>query len=45
MLAWMKSFGALQRIGVECSGSNGAGLLRYMQAAGIEVLELTARQA
>ncbi|WVX50192.1 IS110 family transposase ISEc21 [Roseobacter fucihabitans] len=29
MLAWMRSFGNLQRIGVECTGSCGAGLLRY----------------
>jgi len=42
MLTWMKSFGNLQRVGVECSGSYGAGLLRYMQAAGIEILEVTA---
>lgn len=42
MLAWMRSFGDLQRIGIECSGSYGAGLLRYMQAAGVEVLEVTA---
>lgn len=42
MLAWMRSFGDVQRIGVESTGSYGAGLLRYMQAAGIEVLEVTA---
>ena len=42
MLAWMRSFGDLQRIGVECTGSYGAGLLRYMQAAGVDVLEVTA---
>lgn len=42
MLAWMKSFGDLRRVGVECSGSYGAGLLRYLQAAGVEVLEVTA---
>lgn len=41
MLAWMRSFGDLQRVGVECSGSYGAGLLRYMQAAGVEILEVT----
>ncbi len=41
MLAWMRSFGELKRIGVESTGSYGAGLLRYMQAAGIEVLEVT----
>ncbi len=42
MLAWMRSFGDLQRIGIESTGSYGAGLLRYMQAIGIEVLEVTA---
>lgn len=42
MLAWMRSFGDLRRVGVECSGSYGAGLLRYLQAAGVEVLEVTA---
>jgi transposase len=41
MLAWMRSFGALQRIGIESTGSYGAGLLRFMQAAGVEVLEVT----
>ena len=42
MLAWMRTFGQLRRIGVESSGSYGAGLLRYMQAAHIEVMEVTA---
>jgi len=42
MLAWMRSFGDLQRIGVECTGSYGAGLLRYMKVAGVDVLEVTA---
>ena len=42
MLAWMRSFGDLRRVGVECSGSYGAGLLRYLQAAGVDVLEVTA---
>ena len=31
MLAWMRSFGELQRIGIESTGSYGAGLLRSMQ--------------
>ena len=39
MLAWMRSFGELQRIGIESTGSYGAGLLRFMQQAGITVLE------
>lgn len=42
MLTWMRSFGDLQRIGVECTGSYGAGLLRYLQTAGVNVLEVTA---
>ena len=41
MLAWMRSFGQLKRLGVECTGTYGAGLLRYMQNADIEVLEVT----
>jgi len=31
MLTWMRSFGQLRRIGVEATGTYGAGLLRYMQ--------------
>jgi transposase len=41
MLTWMRAFGDLQRIGVESTGSYGAGLLRFMQQAGIAVLEVT----
>ena len=41
MLAWMRSFGDLQRIGIESIGSYGAGLLRFMQQAGVTVLEVT----
>src|SRR5258708_705064 len=41
MLAWMRSFGELQSIGIESTGSYGAGLLRFMQQAGITVLEVT----
>lgn len=43
MLLWMRSFGELARIGVECTGTYGAGLLRYLQQAGITVLEVTAQ--
>lgn len=42
MLAWMCSFGQLRRVGVEATGTYGAGLLRYLQNAGAEVLEVTA---
>ena len=41
MLTWMRSFGSVQRIGIESTGSYGAGLLRFMQSAGIEILEVT----
>ena len=41
MLAWMRSFGSLQRVGIEATGTYGAGLLRYLQNAGVEVLEVT----
>lgn len=41
MLAWMRSFGQLRRVGVEATGTYGAGLLRYLQNAAVEVLEVT----
>lgn len=42
MVAWMSGFGPIDRIGVESTGSYGSGLLRYLQRAGFEVLEVTA---
>ena len=30
MLAWMQSFGEVQRIGIEPTGRDGAGLLRFV---------------
>jgi transposase len=42
LLQWMSSFGEIQRVGVESTGSYGAGLLRHLQAADVEVLEVTA---
>src|SRR5262245_35944953 len=41
LLHWMRSFGDLQRVGVECTGTYGAGLLRHLQTAGVAVLEVT----
>lgn len=38
----MTSFGALKRIGVQCTGTDGSSLLRYLQNAGLEVLEVSA---
>lgn len=42
MLAWMRTFGHLERVGVEATGSYGAGLLRHLQADGVDVLDVTA---
>lgn len=41
LLAWMQSHGDLHSVGVEYTGSYGAGLLRHLQRAGVEVLEVT----
>ena len=37
LIAWMKGFGDVSRVGVECTGSYGAGLTRYLALAGIPV--------
>ncbi len=37
---WMRSFGTLERVGVEGTGSYGAGLARHLAAVGIEVVEV-----
>jgi transposase len=42
LLRWMRSFGDVKRVGVECTGSYGAGVLRFLENAGLEVLEVTA---
>src|SRR3979409_759832 len=39
-LAWAGTFGILRRAGVECTGSYGAALARYLRAAGVEVIEV-----
>ena len=41
MLAWMGSFVEVQRIGIESTGSYETGLLRFVQKAGVEILEVT----
>ena len=43
MLAWMRSFGTVRRVGIESTGTYGAGLLRYLQQAGVEALEVMHR--
>jgi transposase len=40
LLDWMSRFGLIARIGVESTGSYGAGLARFLTAAGVEVIEV-----
>jgi transposase len=40
LLAWARTFGALRRAGVECTGSYGAALTRYLRAEGVQVIEV-----
>jgi transposase len=37
---WLSSFGTITRVGVEGTGSYGAGLARFLRAAGVEVVEV-----
>ncbi len=37
---WLRSFGQIDRIGVEGTGSYGAGLTRFLHEAGVEVVEV-----
>jgi transposase len=37
LLGWLSGFGPVARVGVEGTGSYGAGLARYLRAAGVEV--------
>jgi transposase len=40
LLRWMRSFGDLRRVGVEGTGSYGAGITRHLADADVEVLEV-----
>jgi transposase len=40
MVAWLAGFGPVARVGVEGTGSYGAGLARHLRAAGIQVTEV-----
>jgi transposase len=40
LLGWLGSFGSITRVGVEGTGSYGAGLARHLRAAGVEVVEV-----
>ncbi len=38
---WASSFGVVCRVGIECGGSYGSGLMRHLRKSGLEVLEVT----
>jgi transposase len=40
LLRWLRGFGALERVGVEGTGSYGAALARYLTAQGVTVVEV-----
>lgn len=40
LLEWVSGFGVIDRFGVELTGSYGAGLTRYLIAAGVEVIDV-----
>lgn len=40
LLAWMRGFGSLARVGVEGTGSYGAGLARRLREQGVEMIEV-----
>ena len=42
-VAWMRAHGELAKVGVEGTGSYGAGLARCLAASGVEVAEVTGR--
>jgi transposase len=41
LLTWMRSFGRVEKVGVEQTGFYGAGVVRHLALAGIPVLEVT----
>ncbi len=40
LLAWARRFGAVERVGIEGTGSYGAGLSRWLRARGVVVVEV-----
>jgi transposase len=40
LLCWLRSFGPVARVGVEGTGSYGAGLARFLRAATVDVVEV-----
>lgn len=41
LLRWMTTFGTVMRVGIEGTGSYGAGLCRFLQARDVTVIEVT----
>jgi transposase len=41
LLSWLRSFGTRERVGVEGTGSYGAGLARYLRAQDVAVIEVS----
>ncbi|MDP9452759.1 MAG: transposase [Actinomycetota bacterium] len=39
-VCWLSSFGTITRVGVEGTGSYGAGLARFLRASGVDVVEV-----
>ena len=40
LLSWLRSFGEVRKVGVEGTGSYGAGLSRFLRTAGLTVIEV-----
>jgi transposase len=40
LLSWLESFGAVSKVGIEGTGSYGAGLSKFLRGAGIAVVEV-----
>lgn len=40
LVAWLRAFGVLHRVGIEGTGSYGAGLTRYLRAQSIDIIEV-----
>src|SRR5436190_20895728 len=40
LLAWARAFGVVEQIGIEGTGSYGAGLTRWLRACGVAVIEV-----
>ena len=40
LLSWLEGFGALTKVGVEGTGSYGAGLARFLRRADVAVIEV-----